>query len=94
MQVNDVDATSASAGEICKLKLEGAGKDEVSEGFVLCSPGNLCRTATVFDAEIRIHEEPRSGFITAGSEAVMYMHRFEYSVLIKFYSITGECNII
>ena len=81
VQVNDAEATSASAGEICKLKVEGAGKDEVSEGSVLCSPGDLCRTSTVFDAEIRIHEVPRlSGFITAGSEAFLFMHRFEFAV--------------
>lgn len=54
---------------------------DVSPGFVLCSPDNLCHTGKVFDAQIVILEH--KSIICAGYSAVMHIHTSAQEVSIK-----------
>jgi len=79
--VNDEEVTSAQAGENCKLKLDDVDIDEISKGFVLCSPDNLCAASAVFDAQIMIYEY--KSIISAGFKAVMHLHSVVEEVTIE-----------
>jgi peptide chain release factor subunit 3 len=39
-------------GANVKLKLKNVEEEDVSGGFVLCSPNSLCHTGSVFDAQV------------------------------------------
>ncbi|KAK6180762.1 hypothetical protein SNE40_008756 [Patella caerulea] len=66
------DADEAWPGENVKLKLGGVEEDDVSQGFVLCSPNNLCHTSKIFDAQIVILEY--KSIICAGYSCVLHIH--------------------
>lgn len=78
---SDEDETDqvASGGNI-KMKLKNIEEEDVSPGFVLCSPDNLCHTGRVFDAQIVILEH--KSIICAGYSAVLHIH-----------TCAEECNI-
>lgn len=78
----DEEATEVFPGENVKLKLKNVEEDDVSSGFVLCSPDNLCHTGKVFDAQIVILEH--KSIICAGYSAVMHIHTSAQEVSIKF----------
>ena len=63
-----------------KKKIPCALQD-VTSGFVLCSPDNVCHTARVFDAQIVIMEH--ESIICAGYSAVMHIHTSAEEVAIK-----------
>ena len=49
----DEDETLAvRCGENVKAKLRGVEEAEVMPGFVLCDPGNPCKTGKFFDAKV------------------------------------------
>ena len=50
---DDEEVDESSPGENLKLKLKNVEEDDVSPGFVLCSPNSLCHTGRVFDAQVR-----------------------------------------
>jgi len=79
--VNDEEVASAQAGENCKLKLDDVDIDEISKGFVLCSPDNLCAASAVFDAQIMIYEY--KSIISAGFKAIMHLHSVVEEVTIE-----------
>ncbi len=54
---------------------------DVTSGFVLCTPDNLCHTGKVFDAQIVIMEH--KSIICAGYSAVMHIHTCAEEVSIK-----------
>ena len=49
---DDEEYDQAFPGENIKLKLRNVEEEDVSSGFVLCSPDNLCHTGQVFDAQV------------------------------------------
>ena len=72
-KMNDKEVASVQAGDNCKLKLDDVDLDEISKGFVLCSPGNLCAVSDMFKAEVLVYDY--KSIITAGFKAVMHLHR-------------------
>lgn len=78
---DDVETDEAIAGENCKLRLDNVDDDEVSKGFVLCSPDNLCSTGCLFDAQIAIIEY--KSIICAGYSAILHIHTCIEEVEIK-----------
>ncbi|XP_039262875.2 eukaryotic peptide chain release factor GTP-binding subunit ERF3A-like [Styela clava] len=78
---DDVETDEAMAGENCKLRLDNVDDDEVSKGFVLCSPDNLCSTGCLFDAQIAIIEY--KSIICAGYSAILHIHTCIEEVEIK-----------
>ena len=49
---DDEEVDESAPGENLKLKLKNVEEDDVSPGFVLCSPNNLCHTGRIFDAQV------------------------------------------
>jgi len=78
---DDEEVDESSPGENLKLKLKNVEEDDVSPGFVLCSPDNLCHTGRIFDAQIVILEH--KSIICAGYRAVMHIHCSAEEVTIK-----------
>lgn len=66
------EAEECFPGENVKLKLKNVEEDDVSKGFVLCSPDSLCHIGRKFDAQIVIIEH--KSIICAGYSAVMHLH--------------------
>ena len=50
---DDEEVDQSSPGENLKLKLKNVEEDDVSPGFVLCTPNNLCHTGRIFDAQVK-----------------------------------------
>lgn len=75
------EADAVFAGDNIKLKLKGVEEQDVSPGFVLCSPDNLCRTATVFDAQIMILDA--KSIICAGYSCIIHVHTVTEEVTIR-----------
>ncbi|KAJ8317871.1 hypothetical protein KUTeg_002962 [Tegillarca granosa] len=48
---DDIEADEANPGENLKLKVSGVEEEDVSPGFVLCPPENLCGVGKIFDAQ-------------------------------------------
>jgi peptide chain release factor subunit 3 len=63
---------AAYSGDNIKLKLKGIDDEDISPGFVLCSPHSLCSTGRVFDAQVVILEY--KSIICAGFSCVLHMH--------------------
>ncbi|XP_064637047.1 eukaryotic peptide chain release factor GTP-binding subunit ERF3A-like [Lineus longissimus] len=59
-------------GENIKVKLKNVEEEDVSPGFVLCDPSNVCTTVKTFDAQIFVIEH--KSIICAGYNAVMHIH--------------------
>lgn len=78
---DDVETDRAIAGENVKLRLDNVEEEEVSKGFVLCSPDSLCSTGSVFDAQIAIIEY--KSIICAGYSAILHIHTCIEEVEIK-----------
>nr|CAB3251003.1 eukaryotic peptide chain release factor GTP-binding subunit ERF3A-like [Phallusia mammillata] len=81
IQSDEVDTETAQAGENVKIRLDSVEEDEISKGFVLCSPGDLCCTGTLFDAQIAIIEY--KSIICAGYSAILHIHTCIEEVVIK-----------
>ncbi|XP_002129073.3 eukaryotic peptide chain release factor GTP-binding subunit ERF3A-like [Ciona intestinalis] len=81
IQSDEVDTESAIAGENVKVRVDSIEEDEISKGFVLCSPDDLCSTGTLFDAQIAIIEY--KSIICAGYSAILHIHTCIEEVVIK-----------
>lgn len=51
---DEEDAEQCFPGANVKLKLKNVEEEDVSGGFVLCSPDNLCHTGRLFDAQVTL----------------------------------------
>ncbi|KAJ7340250.1 Eukaryotic peptide chain release factor GTP-binding subunit ERF3A [Desmophyllum pertusum] len=51
---DEEEKSGAVAGDNVKLKLRGVEEEDVSPGFVLCAPDNLCHTVKTFEAQVLI----------------------------------------
>lgn len=78
---DEEETDDAYPGANVKLKLKNLEEDDVSSGFVLCSPDNLCHIGKMFDAQIVILEH--KSIICAGYSAVMHIHTSAEEVSIK-----------
>lgn len=78
---DDIEAEAANAGENVKIKLTGIEEEDVSPGFVICSPDNVCHTGKTFDAQIVILEH--KSIICAGYSAILHIHACAEEVTIK-----------
>lgn len=69
---DEEERSGAVAGDNVKLKLRGVEEEDVSPGFVLCAPDNLCHTVKTFEAQVVILEH--KSIICAGYSAVLHIH--------------------
>ncbi|VEL19569.1 unnamed protein product, partial [Protopolystoma xenopodis] len=69
---DDLEVDFAAAGETCKLRLKNVEEEDISAGFVLCSPDDLCHVTNVFDAQIVIIDY--KSIICAGFTAMLHIH--------------------
>ena len=51
---DEIETEVANTGENVKLKIKNAEEEDIMPGFVVCSPDNLCRTGSVFDAQVGV----------------------------------------
>lgn len=66
------EVPAAYCGDNIKLKLKGAEEEDISPGFVLCSPQNPCHVGRVFDAQVVILEY--KSIICAGFSCIIHIH--------------------
>jgi peptide chain release factor subunit 3 len=78
---DDEETDQVHPGENVKIKLKNIEEEDVSPGFILCSPDSLCHTAKVFDAQVVVLEH--KSIICAGYSAVMHLHTSAEEVVIK-----------
>ncbi|KAI2469608.1 hypothetical protein F4781DRAFT_393443 [Annulohypoxylon bovei var. microspora] len=62
----------AQCGDQVRLRLRGIEEDDISAGFVLCSPKRLVHNVTAFEAQIRILE--LKSILSAGFNCVLHVH--------------------
>uniref|UniRef100_H2ZIC2 Tr-type G domain-containing protein n=1 Tax=Ciona savignyi TaxID=51511 RepID=H2ZIC2_CIOSA len=81
IQSDEVETELAIAGENVKVRVDSIEEEEISKGFVLCTPDNLCSTGQLFDAQIAIIEY--KSIICAGYSAILHIHTCIEEVVIK-----------
>ncbi|KAI0969576.1 P-loop containing nucleoside triphosphate hydrolase protein [Xylaria arbuscula] len=59
-------------GDQVRMRLRGIEEDDISPGFVLCSPKRLVHNVKAFEAQIRILE--LKSILTAGFNCVLHVH--------------------
>ncbi|KAI1458125.1 hypothetical protein F4805DRAFT_425622 [Annulohypoxylon moriforme] len=62
----------AQCGDQVRIRLRGIEEDDISAGFVLCSPKRLVHNVAAFEAQIRILE--LKSILTAGFNCVLHVH--------------------
>ncbi|KAH7629919.1 P-loop containing nucleoside triphosphate hydrolase protein [Sordaria sp. MPI-SDFR-AT-0083] len=62
----------AQCGEQVRMRLRGIEEEEITPGFVLCSPKRLVHNVTAFEAQIRILD--LKTILTAGFNCVLHVH--------------------
>ncbi|KAI1208270.1 uncharacterized protein F4807DRAFT_432246 [Annulohypoxylon truncatum] len=62
----------AQCGDQVRIRLRGIEEDDISAGFVLCSPKRLVHNVSAFEAQIRILE--LKNILTAGFNCVLHVH--------------------
>ncbi|KAI7634438.1 hypothetical protein KC343_g2401 [Hortaea werneckii] len=59
-------------GEQVRLRIKGAEEEDISPGFVLCSPKRPVHCVTSFEAQIRLLE--LKSILSAGFQCVLHVH--------------------
>jgi peptide chain release factor subunit 3 len=62
----------AQCGNQTRLRLRGIEEEEISAGYVLCSPKRLVHCVQAFEAQVRIIDLPN--ILTAGFNCVLHIH--------------------
>jgi len=62
----------ATCGEQVRIKIKGAEEEDISPGFVLCSPKRPVHCVTAFEAQIRLLE--LKSILSAGFNCVLHVH--------------------
>jgi peptide chain release factor subunit 3 len=62
----------AQCGDQTRLRLRGIEEEEISAGYVLCSPKRLVHCVSAFEAQVRIIDLP--SILTAGFNCVLHIH--------------------
>eukprot|EP00211_Chloroparvula_japonica_P001744 CAMPEP_0119123456 /NCGR_PEP_ID=MMETSP1310-20130426/3398_1 /TAXON_ID=464262 /ORGANISM="Genus nov. species nov., Strain RCC2339" /LENGTH=537 /DNA_ID=CAMNT_0007113277 /DNA_START=46 /DNA_END=1659 /DNA_ORIENTATION=+ len=81
LQLWEQEATRAGPGENVAVALKGVGLEDLQPGFVLCSPGDLCKCVRAFDAQL-VMMNLRSVF-SAGYQAVLHLHTAVEEVKVR-----------
>ena len=68
-------------GQILRLKLRGIEEEEISVGFVLCSPENPIHVVTKFHARLQIIDT--KNIISSGYTAVLHVHTLAEEVTLS-----------
>ena len=68
----DEEMPVATSGDQVRLRLKGVEEEEISIGFVLCSPRAPVHVVTTFEAQIAIIDI--KNILTAGYTCVMHVH--------------------
>jgi peptide chain release factor subunit 3 len=76
----DDEVERSCCGDNINVKLKDIVDDDISPGFVLCSPDDICHTSDCFDAQILIVE--CKSIICAGYSAVLHIHNCIEDVLV------------
>ncbi|KAL8595070.1 Eukaryotic peptide chain release factor GTP-binding subunit ERF3A [Nucella lapillus] len=79
--IDEEESEDAYPGENVKIKVTGVEEEDISPGFVLCSPENVCHTGHIFDAQIVIVEH--KSIICAGYSCMLHIHACAEEVTIK-----------
>jgi len=81
--INDLPVRSAKPGENVKVKLGGAGLEDIQKGFVLCTAGKPCHAATRFECQLALVDllEHRPIF-SPGYNCVAHLHTAEEEVTV------------
>ncbi|KAI1769339.1 hypothetical protein GGR53DRAFT_473942 [Hypoxylon sp. FL1150] len=62
----------AQCGDQVRIRLRGIEEDDISAGFVLCSPKRLVHNVSAFEAQIKILE--LKSILSAGFNCVLHVH--------------------
>ncbi|KAL7622070.1 translation termination factor GTPase eRF3 [Parahypoxylon ruwenzoriense] len=62
----------AQCGDQIRIRLRGIEEDDISAGFVLCSPKRLVHNVSAFEAQIRILD--LKSILSAGFNCVLHVH--------------------
>src|SRR5436190_18917124 len=68
----DEEMVVATSGDQVRLRLKGVEEEEISVGFVLCSPKFPVHVVTTFHAQLAIIETKT--LLSAGYTCVMHVH--------------------
>ncbi|CAG8538259.1 8618_t:CDS:10 [Diversispora eburnea] len=66
------EVPGATCGDNVRLRIRGIEEEEISSGFVVCSPTRPVNTTSVFEAQLAILEH--KNIICAGYSAVLHIH--------------------
>ncbi|KAI9926756.1 translation termination factor GTPase eRF3 [Aspergillus wentii] len=66
------EISTATCGDQVRMRLRGVEEEDISPGFVLCSPKRPVNCVAAFEAKIRILE--LKSILTAGYNCVMHVH--------------------
>ena len=75
------ETAKATSGENLSIGVKGAGLEDLLPGFVLCTPGKLCKAVRVFDAQL-VMMNLKSVF-TTGFESVVHIHTAVEEVSVR-----------
>jgi peptide chain release factor subunit 3 len=79
--MEDSEIPMAKCGDNVRLRLKNVEEEDVSSGFVLCSPRHPVHTVTAFEAQLRIVEY--KSIMCAGYSAVMHAHTLSEEVVLS-----------
>lgn len=79
--IDDEDFDMAETGDNVKLKLKNIEEEDISVGFVLCSPESICKIADRFLAKIHIVE--LRNIIAPGFNCIMHINSAVVEVSFK-----------
>lgn len=68
----DEAMTVATSGDQVRLRIKGAEEEDISVGFVLCTPKSPVHVVTTFEAQVAIIE--LKNLLSAGYTCVMHVH--------------------
>ncbi len=82
--INDLPVRSAKPGENVKVKLGGAGVEDVQKGYMLCNVAKPCHAATRFECQLALVDllEHRPIF-SPGYNCVAHLHTAEEEVTVS-----------
>jgi len=68
----DEEMAVATSGDQVRLRIKGLEEEDISVGFVLCSPRSPVHVVTTFEAQVAIIE--LKNLLTVGYSCVMHVH--------------------
>jgi len=90
----DEEMAVATSGDQVRLRIKGVEEEDISIGFVLCSPKHPVHVVNSFEAQVAIIE--LKNLLTSGYACVMHVHtavvevQFEVVYLVSDHWLTDE----